>query len=110
MVPTSTLCSRKVRGKVGLESTNLADWTREVHALRRVPVCEVRAGELIRRHTLLDPAHDRIQDIVLCVVHESWLCIACRTERGCACATLSVASPRLDLYKISLEKGALTEL
>ena len=69
-------------------TTHLANRAREVDALRRVVVRVVRGSDLVRRDALLDPAHDRVEDVVLRVVREGGVRIARCSEGGRSGAAL----------------------
>ena len=55
----------------------LANRAREVDAVRSEAVGEVRRGEVVRRNALLDPAYNGVEHVVLCIVGERRLGIAC---------------------------------
>ena len=63
-------------GRTRQGRTDLADRTGEINALRRVIVRVVRSGEVVGCDAFLDPAHDRVEDIVLRVVREGGVCIS----------------------------------
>ena len=72
--------------------TYFANRAREVHALARVSVREMCGSEVVRRNTLLDPAHDSVEYVVLCIVHERRIRVSRCAKRCCAEAALVKAN------------------
>ena len=72
--------------------TYFANRAREVHALARVSLREMCGSEVVRCNTLLDPAHDSVEYVVLCVVRERRVRVTRCAKRCCTEAALAKAN------------------